>query len=121
MERIKARSTKKDKRKGRYQDLRPESVIVLLILLSILFSSFVSADTPTIKAEGTLTSIEEDGTVIIDQNGYMVDRSVLVVNHKGRPIPLRSLLPPVYVRFQYHYAPEGFVIEYIEVVKRGRN
>lgn len=92
---------------------------MVLILLLIVFMNpfFAYADTPTVKAEGTLTSIEEDGTVIIDHKGYKVDNSVLVVNHKGRPIPLKSLLPPVHVRFQYRYAHDGFVIEYVEQVK----
>lgn len=100
--------------------------IMLTLLVSVFFVLIVSAftggfdaraDIPTVKATGTLTSIEDDGTVIIDEKGYKVDPSVLVVNRKGRPVALGKLQLPTKVRFEYIYAKEGFIVVYIEEVK----
>ncbi len=93
------------------------ALFIILFVTIFLNSSSVYADSPTVKAEGILTSIEEDGTVIIDKKGYKVDRSVLVVNAKGRPIPLKKLHLPAKVMFEYRYAHDGFVIVYIEQLR----
>lgn len=119
MKEINERETMKDKdqasRSKPYIDII--GALIMVFLTIFLNPSSIYADTPTVKAKGILTSIEEDSTVIIDQKGYKIDKSVLVINDKGRPIPLRSLSIPTYVRFEYRYAHDGFAIEYIEQLK----
>ncbi len=100
-----------------------KTIALLLSTFSILivsasiggFDAF--ADTPTVKATGTLTSIEDDGTVIIDEKGYKVDPSVMVINRKGKQVSLRSLSLPAAVRFEYIQAKTGFIIVVIQQVK----
>ncbi len=104
--------------------MRKRKTITLLLAVFSVFivSAFIDgfdvlADTPTVKATGTLTSIEDDGSVIIDEKGYEVDPSVMVIDHKGKSVPLRSLSLPAKVRFEYIYAKEGFIIVFIGEVK----
>jgi hypothetical protein len=93
------------------------SVFSILILSAFIYRSDAVADIPTVKATGTLTSIEDDGSVIIDEKGYKVDPSVMVTNLKGKSVFLRSLSLPATVRFEYTYAKTGFMIVIIEEVK----
>ncbi|MBI5098161.1 MAG: hypothetical protein HZB30_02845 [Nitrospirae bacterium] len=100
-----------------------KTIALLLSAFSILIvSAFIDrfdavADISTVKATGTLTSIEDDGRVIIDEKGYEVDPSVMVINRKGKIVSLRSLSLPATVRFEYTYAKTGFIIVMIEEVK----
>ena len=100
-----------------------KTIALLLSAFSILIVSAsidgfdAVADVSTVKETGTLTSIEDDGRVIIDEKGYEVDPSVRVLNRKGKPISLRSLSLPAAVRFEYTQAKTGFVIVVIEQVK----
>ncbi|OGW58341.1 MAG: hypothetical protein A2Z09_06610 [Nitrospirae bacterium RBG_16_43_8] len=102
---------------------RRKTIILLLSVFSVfIVSAFIDgfdalADTPTVKAAGTLTSIENDGSVIIDNGGYGVDPSATIINRKGKSVPLRSLSLPAKVRFEYRYKKEGFIIVLIEEVK----
>jgi hypothetical protein len=100
---------------------------ILILLLSVfsvfIVSAFIDgfgvlADVGTVKATGMLTSIEEDGTIIIDNKGYDVDPSVLVVDRKGKSISLRGLSLPAKVRFEYIYDKKGFIIVFIQKVSR---
>lgn len=92
--------------------------VFLLLAVSSLIDGFDAlADISTVKATGTFTSIEDDGSVIIDEKGYEVDPSVVVINRKGKTISLRSLSLPAKVRFEYRYAKTGFIIVLIEEVK----
>lgn len=92
--------------------------IFLLPAVSTLIDGFdAQADISTVKATGTFTSIEDDGSVIIDEKGYELDPSVVVMNRKGKSISLRSLSFPAKVRFEYRYAKTGFIIVLIQEVK----
>ncbi len=103
--------------------IKRKSLLLSLAACSILIvSSFIDcfdamADIPTVKATGTLTSIEDDGRVIIDDKGYKFDPSVVVIDRKGKSVFLRSLSLPAAVRFEYIYTETGFVIVIIEEVK----
>jgi hypothetical protein len=75
---------------------------------------------------GELTDIDNKTSVIIDERGYDVDPSVLVVNETGRPISLDELPIPTKVSFEYTYKESGPktmspVIVYIEETKRKGN
>ncbi len=101
--------------------MRKRKTIILLLagfmLLASMASLDVYADTPTVKATGTLTSIEGDGSVIIDEKGYEVDPSATIINRKGKSVSLLSLSLPAKVRFEYVYAKEGFIIMFMGEVK----
>lgn len=90
-------------------------VIFLFILGFVMFclNGDINA-AGTGKGKGKLTSIEEDGSVLIDGRGYFVDSNVRVIDRKGKPSKLRSLPIPTKVIFKYEYAKKGFVIISIE-------
>lgn len=74
----------------------------------------VTAESKIIKDKGELTSVEEDGTVIIDEKGYEIDPSVKVIDKRGKKTTIHGIYPPARVYFEYEYARKGFVIKLIE-------
>jgi hypothetical protein len=105
--------------------VRKKTILTLLLSVFSVFivSAFIEgfdvlADMSTVKATGTMTSIEDDGTVIIDSKGYLVDPSVRVLDPKGKSISLRRLTLPTKVRFEYVYDETGFIIVVIQKVPR---
>jgi hypothetical protein len=68
----------------------------------------------TVKADGILTSIERDGTVIIDNIGYLLSPSVKVHDYEGSRISIHNFKVPLHVHFEYEYTAEGFVIIFIK-------
>lgn len=100
--------------------IRRKTIVLLLavfivLALTVAASSDVSA-AGKVKAHGTLTSIEDDGLVIIDEKGYNVSPSVTVQNFRGESASLRSFLPSSFVYFEYEYTPHGFVIIFIKEI-----
>lgn len=67
-----------------------------------------------ISADGILTSVEDDGTVVIDEKGYEVDLSAQIVDSNGRTVLLDGLLTPVRVYYEYVYTKRGPVIKLIK-------
>jgi hypothetical protein len=100
-----------------------KTIILLLAAFSVfIVSAFIGgfdalADKPTVKGSGTLTSIDDDGSVIIDKKGYEVDPSATIMNRKGKSVSLRSLSLPAKVRFEYIQAKTGFIIVFIGEIK----
>lgn len=89
--------------------------LICLVLLGIfLINGEVIAASQIIKDRGTLTSVEGDGTVIIDEKGYKIDPSAKIIDKKGKKAAIYNLLPPTKVYFEYEYAKNGFVIKLIE-------
>ncbi len=73
------------------------------------------------KAVGMLTSIEKDGTVIIQDekgqlNGYLLSPSVAVQEYDGKRKALRNLELPCKVYIEYEYTTAGFMITLIREV-----
>lgn len=93
------------------------SVFLMFMVSAFIYGFDALADIPTVKGEGTLTSIEEDGTVIIDEKGYGLDPSATIMNRKGKSVSIRGLSLPAKVRFEYRYAEKGFIIIFIEEIK----
>jgi hypothetical protein len=93
------------------------SVFSILIVSAFIDSFDALADVPKVKAAGTLTSIDDEGRVVIDEKGFELDPSVIVVNRKGESVSLRSLSLPARVSFEYRYEKTGFIIVFIEEVK----
>ena len=84
---------------------RKTITLLLAAFLVLIVSAFIdgfdalAGDKPTVKGSGTLTSIDDDGSVIIDKKGYEVNPSATIVNRKGKSVPLSSLSLPAKVRF----------------------
>jgi hypothetical protein len=69
-----------------------------------------------VKAYGMLTSVEDDGSVIINEKGYLMSPSANVLNYQGKHILLSDLLPSRYVQFEYEQTTRGFVIIFIKEI-----
>ena len=93
--------------------------IVLFLAGFIVLALAISLDVHAagkVKAYGMLTSIEDDGSVIIDKKGYLMSPSADIRNYQGDRILLRALLPSSYVHFEYEQTTNGFVILFIKEV-----
>lgn len=66
--------------------------------------------------KGILTSFENDGSVIIEEKGYLLSPSVTIQNYTGERITQRSLSVPCLVYFEYEYTPQGVVIRLIKEI-----
>lgn len=93
------------------------SVFLIFIVSAFIYGFDALADITTVSASGTLTAIEDDGIVIIDDKGYALDPSAIVMNRKGKSVSLGSLSLPAKVRFEYIQAKTGFIIVFIEEIK----
>lgn len=90
-------------------------VLICLVVLGIfLVNGEVIAAGKVVKDKGTLTSVENDGTVIIDEKGYKIDPSAKIIDKKGKRAALYNLSLPTKVYFEYEYSKNGFVIKEIE-------
>jgi len=86
------------------------------LLLAFAAGFDVYADVPTEKAAGIMTSVEDDGIVMIDKMGYLIDDSAQIIDRKGKSVSLQNLSLPAKVNFEYEYTQKGFVIIYIKQV-----
>jgi len=82
--------------------------------LAYLTVGDVAAADKVIKEKGRLTSVEADGTVIIDEKGYEIDPSAKVIDKRGEKTTIYGLSLPTTVYFEYEYTRKGFVIKLIE-------
>ncbi len=112
-------------RSGRFLVLSgPTDKILTCLVLSIFLSGTLLlgmgtvgiADELTKMGFGTLTSVEADRTVIIDERGYSVDSSAKVTNGDGRWVRMKELTLPAEVKFEYVSGPKGPVIKSLKVM-----
>jgi hypothetical protein len=104
-------------------------LLLLTVILSLLtggLNAVASGDPHRYHANGKLTGIEHGNIITVDEKGYYIDPSVLVVNAAGMPTTLDKLSLPVHVDFEYSYMPKGPkimspVIVYIEETKKTTN
>ncbi len=89
------------------------ALVAVCIAIVLNFNTFAVAD---VGAVGNLTSIEKDGTVIIDGNGYWVSKKVKVLNDAGKRISLNDLSPPVRISFEYKFLKKGPKITVIKMM-----
>lgn len=71
-----------------------------------------------VKANGVLTSIEDDRIVMIDDRGYEISPSAEVIDHEGNRISLRRLVLPAKVDFIYEFTKEGPIIRRLKEIPR---
>ncbi|HAK61242.1 MAG TPA: hypothetical protein DCO77_12830 [Nitrospiraceae bacterium] len=89
----------------------PALMLACLIVFGVVGMS--AAGGHPVKAQGMLTSIEEDGNVVIDNKGYAVAFSARVLNFRKEHIALEDLKLPTAVSFVYTYTRRGPVIRRI--------
>ena len=97
--------------------------IVLLITIAGLFAGTLLAgmDTPAYAGApkqlgfGTLMSVEQDGSIIIDKGGYNVDRTAVILDGDGNRVSLKALTLPVDVKFEYIPSSKGPIIKFLRV------
>ena len=92
----------------------------LLLLMFFLASSFIgtSLAAVAISGEGIMSSIEEDGSIIIDEGGYLVDNKVLILNSERKKISLHQLSLPARIYFEYEYTKKVPVIKVIKEIPK---
>jgi hypothetical protein len=99
------------------------TVRVACVILAVCIATFWLADisgaqTKRPNASGMLTSVEQDGTVIIDQQGYLADTNTRILNVYGRKAKLEDMKLPIRVYFEYFYTSGGPVITLLREVAR---
>jgi hypothetical protein len=115
------RNNKMTLRKMNICQSKKNIALLLALFIVLVVSLAASSDVPAAgkgKAYGMLTSIEKDGSVIIDEKGYLVSPSVTVVDYNGESISLSSFLPSHFVYFEYEYTTQGFAIVFIKKVPK---
>ncbi len=73
----------------------------LIVVALLCFTADAMAD--NVKARGTLSSVESDGTVVIDGHGYGLDPSARVFDGQGKSVEPDKLMLPTYVYFEYRF------------------
>ena len=91
------------------------TTILSLVILVASGSLFAAGKT---SAHGTLTAVEEDGTVIIDNRGYLLSPSARIEDSRKERITLRNLPLPSPVYFEYEFTKSGFVIILIREIAK---
>ncbi len=104
----------KDRRQRTEDRKQIVGCIIGLMITLFLINGEVIATGKTIKDKGTLTSVESDGTVIINEKGYKIDSSVKITDKKMKRVAIYNLSLPTKVFFEYEYRKNGFFIKVIE-------
>ena len=104
----------KDRRQKTEDRSQIVGYIIGLMIILFLINGEVIAAGKSIKDKGTLTSVESNGTVIIDEKGYKIDSSARIIDKKGKRVAIHNLSLPANVFFEYEYRKNGFVIKVIE-------
>jgi hypothetical protein len=91
-------------------------LMVAIMLLIICTTTSNAASGKAIKASGMLVSVEHDGTVVIDGNGYNVDVSARILDSAGKKIKLDELKLPERIQYQFIYEQSGPVITLIRLL-----
>lgn len=87
---------------------------LLLVLIAITLAAGDALAAGKDNAYGMLTSIEDDGTVVIDGKGYMLDRAASIVGYEKGRISIRDISLPARVYFEYEYTKQGPVIKLLQ-------
>jgi hypothetical protein len=90
--------------------------IVIVLAITTCSDAFAAGRAGRVEAYGMLTSVEVDGTVIIDNMGYLVSPSAVVRNYRDEYLRLRDISLPHNVYFEYEYTEKGFMIVLIKEV-----
>ena len=92
------------------------ALFLAVFLVIALATSLEVLAAGQVKAYGTLTSIEDDGTVIIDDVGYLVSPMLIVRDYRDQSISLTDIVPPQKVYIEYEYTSKGFMIIFMREI-----
>lgn len=87
--------------------------IVLAVFTLLYLAGNAGSAGKLAKATGTLTSIEQDGTVIINGSGYEVAASAKITNGRGERTTLDKFILPARVSYEFEYTKTGPLIRKI--------
>lgn len=68
----------------------------------------------SLMTSGQLTSVEDNGTVVIDGKDYRLDPSAQIMDGEGRSVMLERLSLPVRVHYEYVDTNSGPIIKLIK-------
>lgn len=71
-----------------------------------------------VKANGILTAVESDGSVVIDEKGYEMARSAEVLDQEGKRTFLKLFTLPAKVDFEYEFTKNGPLIIRIKEIPK---
>jgi len=91
-------------------------LLALFAVIGLLTGSALAAGKGS--GYGMLSSVEDDGTIIIDGKGYYLSPAAMIRNSRGERITLRSMALPESVYFEYHIITKGFEITLIKLSPR---
>jgi len=91
------------------------SVLLMGVMVVCWSGPAYPAETSRPHLTGKLTAIEDD-TVVIDNGGYLLDRSVRVLDSSGKRSSLDMFTLPAKVYIEYVYTEKGPIIKLIREV-----
>jgi hypothetical protein len=92
-------------------------VVLSVLVFTVWCAAPAGAASDTrVKVHGVLTSVESDGTIVIDDKGYDVDSSARILDGQGKKTSLDKLGLPVKVQFELIYTQRGPIIKLIREV-----
>lgn len=77
--------------------------IALIAVALTCFAAGGAAAAEGVKATGTLSEVRENGTVVIDDHGYELSPSAVIVDGQGKRVSLDELSLPTVVQYEYKY------------------
>lgn len=75
---------------------------MLLVVLALYLAGGEAFAAGSGKGNGRLTSIGQDGTVVINEKVYVIDIRTRVMNAEEKQVSLRDLLLPAPVYYEYN-------------------
>lgn len=98
------------------------TLLILCVMTCWCAGTVFAEEAGRIRAYGSLTSVENDGTVLIkvngNTNGYLVDHSIQVVNRLGESCSLDELTLPAGISFDYTITSKGPIVQRIKELNR---
>lgn len=84
-------------------------LLLVAMVISLAGEGALAAESH--KASGRMTSIQQDGSVMIDGKVYAVDGLARIISWDRKQVSLREVVLPARVTFEYEVTEEGRVIK----------
>lgn len=91
------------------------SVVLILGLIAVLDAESTNAEQKMSGEHGELTAIEQGGTVVISNKGYLTDSYTRVYDGLGRRTTLDAIEIPSAVYYEYVFVRKGALIRLLKV------
>lgn len=97
-------------------------LILFITAIAILFSGFFvvteAASDKRVEAHGVLSSVESDGTIVIDDKGFGTDPSMRIIDGQGKRMTLDKISLPARISYEFYYSAQGPVIILIREIRQ---